>query len=155
CLPIEFDLLDSQPEPWTPADSLAVVGEFRWYLTGRLYVLAIPELVKRALGDGLLYSDFLRAEVDDESILQPGDYPASPGNEAHGAGGGDGPGSNNWVLAPSRTAAGQPVVASDPHIPYAAVSIWHEVHLRSASVNVTGVALAGMPAVMIGCNERV
>jgi penicillin amidase len=59
------------------------------------------------------------------------------------------------VLAPSRTITGRPIVASDPHIPYAAVSIWHEVHLRGGSFNVAGVALAGMPAVMIGRNERV
>src|SRR5262249_4495265 len=56
-LPIEFDLLDYRPGPWSVEDTLAVVGEFRWYLTGRFPVIAIPELVKRAVGGGALYRE--------------------------------------------------------------------------------------------------
>src|SRR5262249_32370895 len=62
--PIEFDLLDYRPEPWSPVDCLAVEVEFRWYLTGRLYVIAMPELAKRALGPGPLYRAFLARESD-------------------------------------------------------------------------------------------
>ena len=57
-LPIEFDLLDYEPEPWSPDDSIAVWAEFRWYLTGRLPVIALPEIARRALGDGPLYQAF-------------------------------------------------------------------------------------------------
>ncbi len=147
-LPVEFDLLGYEPEPWTSEDSLAILGEFRWYLTGRFPVIVIPELAKRALGDGPLYRTFLQSECDEESILP------SRGGSRDG-GGPEGSGSNNWVLAPARCAAGGPLVASDPHIPYAAVSIWHEVRLRGGSFHVAGVALAGTPGVMIGRNERV
>ncbi len=70
-LPIEFDLLDYRPEPWRPIDCLVIENEFRWYLTGRFPVIAMPELAKRCLGDGPLYRDFLTAEADDESILEP------------------------------------------------------------------------------------
>jgi penicillin amidase len=156
-LPIEFALLNYEPTPFTVADLLAIVGEFRWYLTGRFPVIAIPELVKRAVGDGPLYRDFITGEADDESILQPGEYAAGPrwpGDRGSTAGGEAG-GSNNWAIHGSRTATGKPLLASDPHIPYHAVSIWHEVHLCGGSFNVAGVALAGMPAVMIGRNERV
>jgi penicillin amidase len=59
------------------------------------------------------------------------------------------------VLAESRTTTGGAIVASDPHVPFGAVSIWHEVHLRGGSFNVAGVAYAGIPAVMIGRNEHV
>jgi hypothetical protein len=55
-LPIEFDLLDYRPEPWTPIDSLVIESEFRWYLTGRLPVIVMPELAKRVLGEGALYA---------------------------------------------------------------------------------------------------
>src|SRR5262245_31947745 len=44
-LPIEFDLLDYAPTPWSPVDSLAIAGEFRYYLTVRFPVIVIPELV--------------------------------------------------------------------------------------------------------------
>ena len=66
-----------------------------------------------------------------------------------------GHGSNNWVLAGARTTTGKPLVASDPHVPFGAVSMWHEVHLRGGSFHVMGVSYAGMPAVMIGRTERV
>jgi penicillin amidase len=157
--PIEFDLLDYRPGPWSPLDSLAIAGEFRWYLTGRFPVLAIPELVKRSLGDGPLYRAFLQGEVDGESIMPPGSYSASRcGVERVGdtiSDRDEGHGSNNWVLAGARTTTGKPIVASDPHVPFGAVSIWHEVCLCGGPFHVAGVAYAGMPAVMIGRTERV
>jgi penicillin amidase len=165
-LPIEFDLLGYQPELWGPLDCLAIAGEFCWYLTGRFPVIVIPELVKRALGDGPLYRAFLQGEAEDESIL-PGDGGAKrrratsskdtrQGSSLPSSGGGDeGQGSTNWVLAAPKTTTGGPIVASDPHVPFGAISIWHEVHLRGGSFNVAGVAYAGVPAVMIGRNERV
>lgn len=155
--PIEFDLLDYEPAPWTITDTLAVVTEFRWYLTGRFPVIAIPELVKRAVGDGPLYRDFIGGEADNESILLAGEYPSGPRwtGDPGGAAGLDAGGSNNWVLSAKRTRTGKPLVASDPHIPYYAGSIWHEVHLRGGTFNVAGVALAGMPAIMIGRSEGV
>src|SRR5262249_38283465 len=45
--------------------------------------------------------------------------------------------------------------ANDPHIPFGAVSIWHEIGLHSGEFDVAGVALAGMPAIMIGCSCHV
>lgn len=160
CLPIEYDLLGIEPEPWRETDSLAIIGEFRWYLTGRFPVIAIPELVKRAVGDGPLYREFTLAEVDEESILHPGDWPLSPNPSPRGRGesgtsGDAAGGSNNWVLDGYRTDSGKPIVANDPHIPYYAVSIWHEVRLHGGAFNVAGVALAGMPGIMIGRNEYV
>jgi penicillin amidase len=157
--PIEFDLLDYPPDPWLPQDCLAIAGEFRWYLTGRFPVIVVPELVKRALGAGPLYEAFLTGEEDGESIMPPGSYSAAKGFSGRvGATVADrdaGHGSNNWVLAGSRTTTGRPIVASDPHVPYGADSIWHEVHLRAGSFHVAGVAYAGMPAVMVGRTQRV
>jgi penicillin amidase len=157
CWPIEYDLLGIDATPWDIVDSLAIIGEFRWYLTGRFPVIAIPEIVRRAVGDGPLYRNFLLGEQDEEAILFPGEYPTQPRwtGDPGGTLGGESGGSNNWVLAGSRTASGKPLLASDPHIPFYAVSIWHEVHLRGGSFNVAGVALAGMPSVMIGRNENV
>src|SRR5262249_22134611 len=133
-LPIEFDLLDYQPEPWSPVDCLTIEGEFRWYLTGRFPVIVIPELAKRSLGDGPLYRAFLHVEKDDESILPPGSYAKSRcGTQPIGQAANDpeaGQGSNNWVVAGKRTITGKPLLASDPHIAFDAVSCWYEVHLQ-------------------------
>lgn len=158
-LPIEFDLLGYTPEPWRPQDCLAIAGEFRWYLTGRFPVIVVPELAKRVLGDGPLYQAFLQAEADAEAILPAGSYPSHrSGVQPVGATVGDpqeGSGSNNWVISGTKSLSGKPLVASDPHIAFAAVSCWHEVRLSGGSFNVAGIAYAGMPAVLFGRNERV
>jgi penicillin amidase len=157
-LPVEFDLLDYEPGPWAPEDCVAIAKEVRWYMTGRLPVIVIPELAKRALGQGPLYREFLLGEADDESIVPPGSYPArlAPDPRVGSAVGEDGgPGSNNWVLAGSRTATGKPLLANDPHVPFGAVSVWHEVYLHGGSFHVAGASIAGLPGVLIGRNERV
>ena len=153
--PVEFDLLDYRPEPWRPVDCLLVLNEFRWYLTVRFPVIAVPELVKRAVGSGPLFREFTTGEADEESILHPGEYPPGRRRNADGGGGEESPGSNNWVLAGGRTTTGSPVVASDPHIPFAAVSIWYQVVLCGGAFHVAGASLAGVPAVMLGRTPRV
>ncbi|MFO1095262.1 MAG: penicillin acylase family protein [Planctomycetaceae bacterium] len=156
-LPIEFALLDYRPEAWRPQDCLLIAGEFRWYLTGRFPVICVPELAKRALGGtGPLYDAFLSAEAGDEAILPAGSYPTRR-RTASGPEGGhqeDGSGSNNWVIAGQRTTTGKPIVASDPHIAFGAVSCWYEVRLRGGSFDVCGMSYAGVPAVMVGRNRR-
>jgi len=158
-LPIEFDLLDYRPEPWKPVDSLAIEVEFRWYLTGRFPVIVIPELAHRQLGDGELYRQMLCGEDDGESILPPDCYDPGTGDpEAVGhvmSQPDEGIGSNNWVVAAERSTSGAPLVASDPHIAFEAVSCWYEVVLQGGSFNVAGMAYAGMPVVMFGRNPQV
>lgn len=158
-LPIEFDLLGYRPEAWRPLDCVAIIGEFRWYLTGRFPVIVIPELAKQTLGAGPLYDAFLQAEADSEAILPPGSYPAKQsGTQPIGVSINDpfeGHGSNNWVVSGAKAVGGKPLIASDPHIAFAAVSCWHEVHLCGGSFNVAGMAYAGMPAILIGKNESV
>ena len=159
CLPIEFDLLDYRPEPWRPLDSIALLGEFRWYLTGRLPVIAVPELARRALGDGPLYEAFLTAEAIDETILHPGEY-ASTGSGRNSAptplgGIDDGTGSNNWVVGPSRSESGAAMLASDPHIAFGAPNCWYQAHLAAGRFNVAGAGYAGAPGILIGRNRRV
>ena len=158
-LPIEFDLLDYRPEPWRPLDSIALLGEFRWYLTGRFPVIAIPEVARRVLGDGPLYRAFMTAEAIDETILHPGEY-ASAGSGAdplEPALGGvdDCTGSNNWVIGPSRSASGGGMVASDPHIAFGSPCCWYQVHLVGGRYNVAGSGYAGAPGIIFGRNLRV
>lgn len=169
-LPIEFDLLDYRPEPWSPLDSLAIESEFRWYLTGRFPVIVMPEMAKRALGNGALYHDFCLGEEDQEAIV-----PAESYRDLRGTLGGDAwsglthrsreevgqatgdptaTGSNNWVVAGRHCRSGMPMVASDPHIAFEAVSCWYEAHLHGGDFNVAGMAYVGMPAIMFGRNEH-
>ena len=155
--PIEFELLDYRPESWRPLDSIALLGEFRWYLTGRFPVIAVPELAKRALGEGALYRAFLTAEAIDETILHPGEYASAGRGVGEPPMGGidDGTGSNNWVIGPSRSTSGGAMVASDPHIAFGAPNCWYQAHLVGGRFNVAGAGYAGAPGILIGRNRRV
>lgn len=62
-------------------------------------------------------------------------------------------GSNNWVVAGSRTSSGAPILSNDPHLEMSLPSIWYEIQLRSADCNVYGVSLPGSPFVIIGFND--
>ena len=157
-LPIEFSLLAYEPEIWTPLDSIAVWTEFQYYLTTRFPGIVLPELARRTLGEGPLYEAFLTGEAADESILPPGTYPASLSRvEGVGQVVGDPDealGSNNWVISGNRSAAGIPLLASDPHIAFNAVSCWYEVHLSGAGFNVAGAGYIGVPGIIFGRNKR-
>jgi penicillin amidase len=77
------------------------------------------------------------------------------------AGGFPGIGSNNWVISGGRTASGAPILANDTHLGIQMPSIWYEngLHCRPVSeqcrFNVAGFSFAGVPAVIIGHNDRI
>ena len=64
-------------------------------------------------------------------------------------------GSNNWVVAASKTKDKHPILCGDPHLGLRMPSIWFEVQIVTPEMNVYGVSLPGLPAVIIGFNENI
>jgi penicillin amidase len=64
-------------------------------------------------------------------------------------------GSNNWVVAGTRTASGKPLLANDTHLPLNIPCIWYMLHLTAPGWNVKGFTLPGAPLVIIGHNDRI
>lgn len=64
-------------------------------------------------------------------------------------------GSNNWVVAPSRTATGRPILADDPHRGHAVPSLRYIAHLVAPDLNVIGAGEPALPGISIGHNERI
>lgn len=64
-------------------------------------------------------------------------------------------GSNNWVVAGSKTKSGAPILANDPHLELSLPSIWYEMQLTTPTSNVYGVSLPGSPMVVIGFNDSI
>jgi penicillin amidase len=62
-------------------------------------------------------------------------------------------GSNNWVVAGSRTQSTYPILANDPHRVIAAPSLRYWVHLVAPGWNVIGGGEPVLPGVSIGHNE--
>jgi len=64
-------------------------------------------------------------------------------------------GSNNWAVARGKTAKGKPILAGDPHLQLTLPSIWYEIQIHTPSSNAYGVSLPGLPGVIIGFNESI
>jgi len=129
---LEFALLNYEPRPWKTRDSmLSGLHMYRTLTTSWRDEITKLHMVEK--GD--------RAKVD---FL----FPAQGGGEVQ-------PGSNAWVVSGTRTATGKPILANDPHLEFAIPSTWYMVHLRAPGLDVTGVSLPGVPAVIIGHNDRI
>jgi len=63
-------------------------------------------------------------------------------------------GSNSWVISPERTTTGSVLFANDPHIDYAAPSVWYEAHLNSPNTEVYGYFVAGLPFGLLVHNQQ-
>ena len=131
-LPVEFTLLGYQPRPWSVVDCILI----SLHMFRTLTTTWRNELLKR---------DMLRSgDPKKVDVL----FPVRAGTEVQ-------PGSNAWALAGSRTASGKPLLSNDPHLEYSLPGIWYMVHLQAAGLNVAGVALPGLPGVIIGHNARI
>lgn len=64
-------------------------------------------------------------------------------------------GSNNFAVSGARTKSGNPILANDPHLKLSLPSIWIEMHLVSPEVNAYGVSLPAMPGIILGFNEDI
>jgi penicillin amidase len=59
--------------------------------------------------------------------------------------------SNNWVIAPAKTANGRAILANDPHLETNRLpAVWYEVALELDGDFVLGASMPGMPAILIG-----
>lgn len=81
------------------------------------------------------------------SAVMPGLFPAV---DQAGA-------SNAWALAPGRAAAGAPILANDPHMPFSAPTMWYLAHLDfprgDGTFGVVGATIPGVPVHMMGRNR--
>jgi penicillin amidase len=64
-------------------------------------------------------------------------------------------GSNNWVVAPSKSATGRPIMANDPHRAYTMPSLRYIAHLNAPGMNVIGAGEPSLPGISIGHNGTI
>jgi penicillin amidase len=140
--PVEFDLLDYQPEPWRPEDTIAVWKWRWWMLTGRLENITAGEAIRRFLPPHLL-DLFLTIEAGEETIV-PSEEPAGIGDWDTGEG------SNNWVVGGSRSSSGKPILASDPHNAVMHPSQWYQAQLTAPGMDAVGAVFLGTPGIYLG-----
>ncbi|HYD46303.1 MAG TPA: penicillin acylase family protein [Phenylobacterium sp.] len=64
-------------------------------------------------------------------------------------------GSNNWTIAPSRTATGRPILANDPHREHGAPSLRYIVHMEAPGFSAIGAGEPALPGISIGHNGTI
>jgi penicillin amidase len=64
-------------------------------------------------------------------------------------------GSNNWVIAPSRTATGRPILANDPHRAVTVPSLRYVVQMEAPGFSIIGAGEPALPGVALGHNADV
>jgi len=156
-LPPEFLILRFRPEPWTPADSLAIGKYVAFMLSGNWDTEIVRSWVVERLGPELAAQLEPLYPAGLPVIVPPGTESSASGlplldelRKVEELGGARGGGSNNWVVDGSRSTTGKPLLANDPHLPLQLPSIWYEVHLSGGDLNVAGASLPGVPT----CSAR-
>lgn len=145
-LPPEFLLLGLNAAPWTRADVLMLAHYQTWYAATLVQRLAEAwRDAARAHGDAA--ADWLHSLPEWGLPTIPPGWNAPRMTEA----------SNTWAVAPSRSASGAALHASDPHLEYSrAPGLWYAAGLHSAeTLDVVGVTAPGLPLVSMGHNGRI
>lgn len=161
-MPVEFQMTGSAPEPWTPE---VIVSRLAGYVMTRnassevrrailardvgaprttLFMPIEPE-VAVSVPEGLDLSDI---SADILRLARDADAPYVFEDSSQ-------VGSNNWVIAGSRTASGKPILANDPHRAIRLPSLRYSVHLNAPGWNVIGAGEPALPGVAAGHNDRV
>ena len=165
--PIEFDMLNIEPEPWTVEHSLLVSRLMAWELNYSRWVdLLLAELVQR-FGEEKAKEIFpywpedapfiIPKELKGKSVandLRPlfdaeGEYRSLLGFHALESG------SNAWVVSGKKSVTGKPILANDPHLLLMSPGRWYEIHIAAPTFDVAGMSIPGVPFVVAGRNQRI
>jgi penicillin amidase len=158
--PHEFVLLRSRPTPWEPTDCLGVVKLLSFTLAtnwdvelARLHILIKdgPEAMREL---DPTYPEWLPVTTPPGQAAGPALDRLAEDVAAFQAVTGRGGGSNNWAIAPSRTATGRPILANDPHLNALLPAHWYLLQARTPSWAVAGATFLGGPAVLSGHNGQ-
>lgn len=174
------------PEAWQPVHSLTWAKAMAWDLGGNMQAeleraVLLPQLGEERLADlypsypdenPVILPGFSLAASPPQGLASSADYTAAgdalrfvlariEGLNRVTGGGLSGLGSNNWVVAGSRTSSGMPILADDMHLGIRMPSIWYENGLHCAPIsetcrfNVVGFSFVTLPAVVVGHNDRI
>ncbi|RBL90512.1 penicillin acylase family protein [Chitinophaga flava] len=171
-LPLEYKLLNYEPEPWSELKTALVMKYMGNTLSGyeEDYLMTHMRL---AIGEekfNLLFPDFNKhsspvtystapGQAAPVSVAAAPDYldssfllagVAPPVNRHNPR-----LGSNSWAVSGKKTVSGAPLLCSDPHLNLSLPAVWLEMQLTTPHMNAYGVSIPGTPAVIIGFNENI
>lgn len=162
-LPVEFRILAYRPHPWTPQDSLAVGMATVLDLIDDWDAVASRDEAFRSGGFPLLNARFPLTDSCYDAPVLLGLRAIGPGPACKRGVAAILPqladvrppiGSNEWAAGSAHSLTGRALLANDPHLGLRIPGVWYLVDLRSPGFHVAGASLPGLPAVVLGHNER-
>ncbi|UNT00132.1 penicillin acylase family protein [Streptomyces tubbatahanensis] len=159
----EFAALDYAPAHWHHSDLARIRTHGLFYnvrqevaraLTLRDFGPEAEELrkVRDPLGHRLTVPEGLDLDVVPDDVLRVYELATTPPWSPRAQPSQRPDGSNNWVLAPSRTATGRPLLANDPHRALTLPSLRAVAHLSAPGLDVIGAGEPALPGISIGHN---
>lgn len=152
-MPLEYHLLESEPEPFSRVDAFATLSYMAHSFTS---AFKQDPLLTALVGQlDPIYHHALVSGWPDQ-------YAATPSSEQLFAWSafadkldsllplGTLQGSNGWVLSGKRSDTGMPLFANDPHIAFSTPQVWYEAHLRTPTRELYGFYLPGLPLPLLG-----
>ncbi len=167
--PVEYKLLDYQPEQWTTKKTALLLMYMTKMLAGGDSDLEYTNALRLFGKDrfDLLYPDFYdvndpvipketdwsfidtkmtetpQSQLPLDSISETMDKP-HPNN-----------GSNNWAVSAEKSYSGHPILANDPHLSLNIPSIWFVMQLATPEHNSFGATLPGALGIISGFNTHI
>ena len=181
--PLEYRLLEVEPEPWRIEDTFALGRLNAWSITHNWsqeltrLLLAMQVGTDRAMkiypskawpgatslpATGEAHA--LPPSVAPELVAMfPGTTPQAPAQQAkqHAERGVEslmklfGAASNAWAVGGNRSASGKPLMAGDPHLTHFLPSIVFQMHQRCPTFDIIGITMPGLPYMLFGHNRKV
>jgi penicillin amidase len=171
-IPVEYKLLNYKPEKWTNLKTQLFLKYMSFDLTGRDYDFEMTNAknIFSAAEIEMLYpttQDSLQPIVPKGTIFQQPSVVTNRPAEAdsvyfHSTDTARAAliikphknnGSNNWVVAGSKTKSGAPILCNDPHLGLNLPSLWYEMQISTPTFNAYGVSFPGAPSIIIGFND--
>ena len=183
-LPLEFTLTGSRPDDWRAEDVVRIrshalvsnltseVARARVVCAGGLQADRLrrkiePQGHKMVIPAGLNVCDLPPDALRDYFLAtKPVDFEALSGKTARipdspqfqlasAMQAQSGEGSNNWTVAPSRTATGRPILANDPHRQLGVPSLRYVVGLNAPGLHIIGAGEPALPGISFGHNDDI
>ena len=163
--PVEFDILNYAPKPWTPLDCIVVGRMMAWELNVSWWSkFAMMDLIQKFGYDKV--KDIIPSYPDDEPFIIPS---VTTKNQRISSAfmktdeafrnfigwTGSHIGSNNWVVNGNMSVSGKPIIANDTHLAFSAPGRWYAVDIKTPGNNVCGFSLPGAPGIIIGENQKI
>jgi penicillin amidase len=163
-LPIEFQLLRLEPEPWNTVDLLAAAKLVGFGLSTNWEMELLRAHIVRLAGPERAAKLEPQYPRGNPIVVQPGRPHAGEAGDlaeqiarvrdALGLGM-HATGSNNWVVSGERSVTGKPLLACDPHLTFTAPDLWYEAELVCDDYRIRGATLPTNPFPVFGQTERV